>query len=142
MILGGFLAVLLTRDRPANRVAEGPSPSSSSRAAEGQGEVSVASGDPGIQLAVRHGAEVIGTLNLNANPRMTLPAGDYRVEVVGGAPELRGMSAPLSLARGERKVAEVRREGIVVQDARPGWPPPPGHPGGPIPPRPDRPPGG
>src|SRR5262249_22248950 len=74
---------------------------------EGEGEVSVMSRDPHIQLAIRRGPKVVGTIGPNTNPQMTLPAGEYEVQVVDGAPEVRGFTGRLSLVRGDRKVVAV-----------------------------------
>ncbi len=132
--LGGLLIVLLSRDG-AGKVGPGPSALSPGQGAGGEGQVGVVSRAFHLQLAIRRGGEVVGTLSPSTNPQMMLPAGEYGVQVVGGAPELQGKTAHLSLARGEQKFVEVRLEGIFVLDSMPPGPPPvpPGWPGGPPP---------
>lgn len=99
----------------------------------GQGQLYVVSKDLYLQLAIRRGSTVVGTIGPSMERQMTLADGDYEVEVVEGAPELRGFTSRLSLGRGDRKVVEVRLEGIFVRDFKPGLPPP-GRPGGGPPP--------
>ncbi len=103
---------------------------------EEQGRVLVLSRDPHLRLAIRRGPEIIGIIGpIHSNPDIMLPAGEYDVEVVDGAPELRGFKGRLTLARGDRKLVEVRLEGVFVRDFTGDFPPPPpGPPGGPPPP--------
>lgn len=134
--LGGLLLLMLFRggtNEKKDKAAQ-LTPSSDVRAEE-QGQVRVVSRDPRLQLALRRGTKTIGTISPESKPEMMVPAGEYEVEVVGGAPEVRGFTARLSLARGDRKVVEVRLEGVFVHDssAEPR-PPPPGPPDGPRPP--------
>jgi serine/threonine protein kinase len=100
---------------------------------EGEGQVCVVSRDPHIELAIRRGPKVVGTIGPDTDPQMTLPAGEYQVEVVDGAPEVQGFTGRLSLARGDRKVVEVRLEGIFVRECPGAFPPPPHDPDGPPP---------
>jgi hypothetical protein len=95
---------------------------------EGEGQVSVLSKDPHIQVAIYRGKDVVGTIGQNINSQITLPAGEYELKVVDGAPELRGFTGRLSLGRGDRKIVEVRLEGVFIRDFIPGFPPPKGPP--------------
>ncbi len=136
--LGSLLLVALSRGKAGDKKAEASPPAVRD---EGQGQVRVESLDPNLQLSIRRGPKVFGTIDTNANPQITLPAGEYEVEVVGGGPESRGRTGRLLLARDDRKVVEVRLEGVFVRDATTLFPKPPGRPGGPPPPRPGGPPG-
>jgi serine/threonine protein kinase len=130
LCLGGWLVVALLPGGDGDK-EEGPARLVPSRgkADKEEGDVRVMSRDPHIQLAIRRGPEVVGTIGPDANPQMTLPAGEYEVEVVRGPPEVRGFRGRLSLAPGDRKALEVRREGVFVRDF-PGGFPPPRRPGG------------
>lgn len=132
--LGGLLFVALSRSGPRDKKSEADllTPSIDLRG-EDQGQVTVLSRDSRLKLAIRRGSKVLGTIDPYSNPNMMLPAGEYEVQVVEGAPEMRGFTGRLSLARGDRKVVEVRREGVFVRDLMADSPPPP-FPGGRPPP--------
>jgi hypothetical protein len=66
---------------------------------------------------------VVGSIHPEG--KQLLPAGDYEVEVVDGAPELRGFHKRISVAAGARVVVDVRLEGISVRNESAGSPPPP-----------------
>jgi len=141
--LGGLLLVSLFQREPGDKKAGAALATQSPDMREqGQGQVSILSRDPHLQLAIRRGPKVLGTLSPNTNPQMTLPVGEYEAQVVNGPPELRGVTAQFSLAQGDRKFVEVRPAGVFVRDFMAGFPPPghpsgppPRHPGGPPPPR-------
>jgi hypothetical protein len=93
--------------------------------------------DRRLRLQFKRGNEVVALLGPGPSFQ-ALPAGDYELEVTEGAPELRGFTGRLSLRPGERRIVEVRREGIFVPPEG-AFPPPPGPPRHPPPGR--RPPG-
>jgi len=109
-----------------------------------EGQVAVVCRNTNVRVAIRRGSEVVATVSPSTNSEVTLPPGEYELQVVGGAPELRELTGKLSLGQGERKIIDVRREGIFVEDASSFRPPPPrdGPPDRPPPDRPrrDRPP--
>ena len=126
--LGGLLAVILSGNRTGDRTAGATQPSAPAPPAvvreEGQGQVTIASRDPHVQVAVRRGTTVVGTLGPDTSTQLALPAGEYELEVVDGAPELRGFKGRLSLTPNDRKLVEVRLEGLFVRDGAAGFPPP------------------
>jgi serine/threonine protein kinase len=138
--LGGLLIASFLQRQPGDKKAGAALPTQSPDVREeGQGQVSILPRDPHLQLAIPRGPKVLGTLSPNTNPQMTLPVGEYEVQVVGGPPEVCGVTAPFSLAQGDRKVVVVRPDGVFVRDFTAGFPPP-GHPGGPPPRHPGGPP--
>jgi serine/threonine protein kinase len=132
--LGGLLLVALIRGGSGdNRAGPPPQGSSAGKQDDEQGHVRVLSMDPFLKLTVRRGDKVFGTIGPHDNSELRLPPGEYEVEVVDGAPEMRGFKGKLSVARGDLKGVEVLWEGITVRDFPAGFPPPPGPPGGPPP---------
>ena len=89
----------------------------------GKGEVVVRCKDHRLELAIRREGKVVETIRPDS-PALSLPTGEYDLQVVAGAPELVGFEGKLSLAEGARLVVDVRREGIIVQDAASARPPP------------------
>lgn len=128
--LGNLFLVLHPRSGAGGENAEtAPLPSAAGMRDEEQGHVQIMSGDPNVRLEIRRGPKVVGSISPNHNRDIMLPPGEYEVQVVDGAPELRGFARKLSLARGDQRVVDVRREGILLRDGA-ELPPPP-FPGGP-----------
>jgi serine/threonine protein kinase len=127
VLVGAVLvAIPFLRRKPASPADETVAPGPVNVPAPGR--VLVFCRDPNLRLAIRRGGEVADTISPGTNPQAELPPGDYTLEIVGGAPELRGFTGKLSLGRGDRKYVEVRLEGIFVHDSPPSRPGPPDHP--------------
>ena len=98
------------------------------------GEVVVRCKDTRVQVAILSEGKLVKMIRHGPQAE-PLPVGDYELEVVGGAPELRGFTGKFSIGAGDRMVVEVRREGLEVFEES-SRPPPPRHPYDKPPPKP------